>query len=236
MTIAIPRLLGAAVLVPSFLAFAACGSSSSSDVSASSPTKSAAEPPASKTTTGAEATIQEVGFGQQDEYVWTTALVKNETSDAGQTVTVHFNLKDAKGKVVASGDQVSAFNWAGQAVPIGTQISAPQHVEIASVDATVDVEDDGIGTASDDWGTFKGNLYKDYGQWAARFTVKNPTDKPLKGSALQIICVNATGDIIGGDAEFPELIPASGVTVVDSTNLYLSEKPASCTGYLTPWM
>jgi len=66
--------------------------------------------------------------------------------------------------------------------------------------------------------------------------VKNPTDKPLKGSALQIICVNATGDIIGGDAEFPELIPASGVTVVDSTNLYLSEKPASCTGYLTPWM
>jgi hypothetical protein len=151
-------------------------------------------------------------------------------------VTVHFNLKDAKGKVVASGDQVSAFNWAGQAVPIGTQISAPQHVEIASVDATVDVEDDGIGTASDDWGTFKGNLYKDYGQWAARFTVKNPTDTPLKGSALQIICVNATGDIIGGDAEFPELIPASGVTVVDSTNLYLSEKPASCTGYLTPWM
>jgi hypothetical protein len=236
MTIAIPRLLGAAVLVPAFLAFAACGSSSSSDVSASSPTKSAAEPPASKTTTGAEATIQEVGFGQQDEYVWTTALVKNETSDAGQTVTVHFNLKDAKGKVVASGDQVSAFNWAGQAVPIGTQISAPQHVEIASVDATVDVEDDGIGTASDDWGTFKGNLYKDYGQWAARFTVKNPTDTPLKGSALQIICVNATGDIIGGDAEFPELIPASGVTVVDSTNLYLSEKPASCTGYLTPWM
>jgi hypothetical protein len=236
MTTAFHRLLGTTALVPALFAFAACGSRSSSDVSASSPTNSTATPPASKTTTGAKATIEKVGFGQQDEYVWTTALVKNETSDAGQTVTVHFNLKDAKGKVVASGDQVSAFNWAGQEVPIGTQISAPKHVEIASVDATVDVEDDGIGTPSDDWGTFKGNLYKDYGQWAARFTVKNPTDKPLKGSALQIICVSAKGDIIGGDAEFPELIPASGVTVVDSTNLYLNQKPKSCTGYLTPWM
>ena len=233
MTSAIRALLGTAI-VPAVVALAACGSTSS-DVSASSPTKSVANPPATKLS-GPKATIEKVGFGQQDQYVWATALVKNETSYAGQTVTVHFNLKNAKGRVVASDDQVSAFNWGSQEVPIGTQIEAPKQVKIASVDATVDVEDDGIGKPSSNWGTFKGQLFEEYGQWLARFTVKNPTEKPLKNPALQIICENSKGDIIGGDAEFPDLIPASGVTVVKTLGLYVNEKPASCTGYLTPWM
>jgi hypothetical protein len=239
MTLSVRRALGTAALIPAVLALAGCGSSSSDVANGSSPTKSASSLPASNATgdnpAGAKATVTKVGFGQQDEYVWVSALVKNETDDAGQTVTVHFNLKNSKGKVVSSGDQVSAFNWGGQEVPIATQVSAPKHVEIASVDATVDVEDNGIGETSDDWGTFKGKLFQQYGQWQARFTVKNPTDKPLKNSALQVICVNRQGDIIGGDAEFPELIPASGVSVVESLNTYVSEKPASCTGYLTPW-
>lgn len=226
--------LGAAVL-PVVALLTACGSTSS-DVTASSPTKSAASSSTVTKAAGPKATIEKVGFGQQNGYVWSTALVKNNTSDAGQTVTVHFNLKDATGNVVASGDQVSAFNWAGQEVPIGTQVDAPKHVTVASVEATVDVEDDGIGTPSDDWGTFEGQPFREYGQWQARFTVKNPTDKPLKGSALQIICQNSKGEIIGGDAEFPDLIPASGVTIVKALNTYLNEKPASCTGYLTPWM
>jgi hypothetical protein len=231
--------LGAVMIVPAALALVACGSTSSGVATGSSPTKGVSGPPASKAATvkpsGAKATITKVGFGQQDEYVWASALVKNQTADAGQTVTVHFNLKNSKGKVVASGDQVSAFNWAGQEVPIATQISAPKHVEIASVDATVDVEDQGIGKTSNDWGTFKGRLFRQYGEWGARFTVKNPTANPLKSPALQVICVNAMGDIIGGDAEFPELIPPSGVSVVESSELYVNEKPASCTGYLTPW-
>lgn len=235
MTFATRRLVGAALSLPAVFALAACGSATSSDVSASSPTSNTASAPASKTAR-AKASIEKVGFGQQGEYVWATALVRNETSNAGQTVTVHFNLKNANGKVVASGDQVSAFNWPSQKVPIGTQVEAPKNVEIASVDATVDVEDNGIGTPSSNWGTFKGQLFKEYGQWQARFTVENPTEKPLKGSALQVICVNAKGDIIGGTAEFPQLIPASGVTVVKTLNTYVNQKPASCTGYLTPWM
>jgi hypothetical protein len=239
MTRSIRSALGTAALVPAVLALAACGSTSSGVATGSSPTKNVSSSPVSNTTgdpaTGDKATVTKVGFGQQDEFVWASALVKNETDNSGQTVTVHFNLKNSKGKVVASGDQVSAFNWGGQEVPIATQISAPKHVEIASVDATVDVEDNGIGETSDDWGTFKGTLFQQYGQWQARFTVKNPTDKPLKSSALQVICVNAKGDIIGGDAEFPELIPASGVSIVESLNTYVNEKPASCTGYLTPW-
>jgi hypothetical protein len=239
MTLRTRILFGTVTLVPAVLALSSCGSASSDVASGSSPTKSVSSEPSSRSgdekSRGAKATVTKVGFGQQDEYVWASALVKNETDDSGQTVTVHFNLKNSKGKVVASGDQVSAFNWAGQEVPIATQISAPKHVEIASVDATVDVEDDGIGETSDDWGTFKGKLFRQYGQWQARFTMKNPTDKALKSSALQIVCLNAKGDIIGGDAEFPELIPPSGVSVVESLNTYVNEKPASCIGYLTPW-
>jgi hypothetical protein len=235
MTIAISGLLGPAALVPAVLVLAACGSSTSSDVTASSPTKSVSSSPTATQTPAGKATITKVGFGQQDEFVWTTALVKNETDAAGQTVTVHFNLKNANGTVVASGDQVSAFNWAGQEVPIATQVDVPRHAVIASVDATVDVEDDGIGTTSSDWGTFKGRLFRQYGDWGARFTVKNPTSEPLKNSSLQVICEDANGDLIGGDSEFPELIPPSGVAVVTSSNLYVDEKPASCTGYLTPW-
>jgi hypothetical protein len=239
MTLSIRSVLGTIALVPAAVVLAACGSTSSGVATGTSPTKDVSSLTSAKTTesetTGAKATVTKVGFGQQDEFVWASALVKNNTEDSGLTVTVHFNLKNSKGKVVASGDQVSAFNWGGQEVPIATQVSAPKHVEITSADATVDVEDNGIGETSDDWGTFKGKLFSQYGQWNARFTVKNPTDKPLKSSALQIICVNTKGDIIGGDAEFPELIPASGVTVVETLNTYLSEKPASCTGYLTPW-
>lgn len=235
------RVIAAAGVVFSVtLTLGGCGSSSSSDATASSPTRSVATPassePGSSETASSEASLVKVGFGQQGEYVWSTALVKNESDNAGQTVTVHFNLKDANGKVVASGDQVSGFNWGGQEVPIATQIDVPKHVQIASVDATVDVEDDGIMPTSDDWGTVEGELVREYGDWQARFTVQNPTDQPLKGSALQVICVNAAGDIIGGSSAFPELIPASGVSVVETFGLYTDEKPASCTGYLTPWM
>lgn len=181
--------------------------------------------------------ILETGFGQSDDYAWVTALVRNNTDEAGQTVTVSFNALNTAGDVVATGSQVQSFNWSGQEVPVGTQIEIPGGEKVASVDATLLVEDDGTfdDLVSEDLGTFPGEIVKQYGDWSARFTVTNPTDELLDTIAFFTICHNEAGDIIGGNSDFPELIPASGEIVVEPLGLYLSEKPAECTGYLTPW-
>jgi hypothetical protein len=199
---------------------------------------SVSEPTATKAAleSGGDATIVKAGFGQQDEYVWASALVHNNTSDAGQAVVVSFNLKDAKGAVLATGSQTSGFNWGDQDVPIATQVEVPKNTKVASIEATVVVEDRDISATSSNWGTFEGTVSEgEYGGWSATYHVKNPTSTLIKSPALEEICMDAKGNIIGGTSEFPDLIPASGEIVVTSDNLYLGQRPARCTGYLTPW-
>lgn len=186
---------------------------------------------------GPQATVVKAGFGQQDQYVWASALVHNNTKEAGQTVVVSFNLKDANGAVVATGSQTSAFNWADQTVPIATQIDVPNHAKVTSVEATVDIEDTNIGTKSEDWGSFDGAITRgEYGGWQATFHVKNPTAAMLKKPALQSVCMDDKGRIIGGSSDFPDLITPHGEIVVNEDNLYTDKRPATCTAYLTPWM
>jgi hypothetical protein len=221
------------------LAMTACGSGGDSGVAQQSATRDASPTDNSPSSSSKAGTLVKTGFGQQDEYVWATSLVRNDSDHAGQTVVVSFNLKDKSGKVVATGSQTSAFNWPGQEVPVGTQVEAPKHVKVASVEATLDVEDAGAfdDEVSDNLDSYDAVIAKgEYGGWSATYHVKNPTDQAMKGTALQEICMNTKGDIIGGTSEYPDLIPPSGEIVVKSDNLYLSEKPASCKGYLTPWM
>lgn len=186
-----------------------------------------------------QGTVIESGFGQSNEYAWVMALVKNQSDHAGQTVTVNFNLKDSSGQLIASGSQVSAFNWVGQELPVATQVDLGKHVKAASIEATVLVEDEGTfddEVVDQDWGTFSGEIYQQYGSWGAKFVVKNPTDEPLDGSAVEVICHDATGKIIGGSSTYPDLIPPSGETMVDVSDLYTDVKPNDCIGYLHPWM
>lgn len=165
--------------------------------------------------------------------------MQNESDRAGQTVTVNFNVKDASGQLIASGSQVAAFNWVGQKVPIATHVDLGKHVKAASLEATVLVEDDGTfddEVVDQSWGTFPGKIYQQYGTWGAKFQVKNPTSEPLTGSAVEVICHDATGKIIGGSNAYPELIPPYGETLVDASSLYTDAKPHDCVGYLHPWM
>lgn len=185
-------------------------------------------------------TLVDSGFGAQYGYAWTIARVQNNGDHAGQTVTVNFNLLDESGELLASGSQVSHFSWPGQVLPVATQVEVPKGKKPATVEATVLVEDEGTfdDQSSEDWGTFPGKIYQpEYSDsYGARFEVTNPTDEPLEGSSLQVVCTNKSGEVIGGSGEYPELIPASGRVLIDVPSLYTTTKPARCTGYLAPWM
>jgi hypothetical protein len=215
----------------------ACGGTDP-DVVDSQTSKAAPSEAASSEAAKPQGTILESGFGQSDEYAWVTALVQNESDRAGQTVTVNFNVKDASGQLIASGSQVAAFNWVGQKLPVGTQVDLGKRAKAATVEATVLVKDDGTfddEVVDNDWGTFPGKIYQQYGTWGAKFQVKNPTSEPLDGSAVEIICHDASGKVVGGASAYPELIPPSGETLVDASSIY-AVKPHDCVGYLHPWM
>lgn len=181
--------------------------------------------------------LLESGFGQGDsEYVWVTALVENKSNHVGQTVTVSFNIKNESGEVVATTDQVESFSWPGQKLAVGTQADLDPGVRAASVEATLLVEDENtFGTeATDDLGTATADIVKsEYGDVEARYTVKNPTSKPLKDPRIGVICKDKAGKVNGGGSDYPTLVPPSGEIKVE-TSLIVSAKPGTCTAYIGP--
>lgn len=176
------------------------------------------------------------GFGQSDEYVWVTSLVKNNASTVGQTVTVQFNLYDKTGALIGSDSQVESFASIGQLLAAGTQIDLKAHQKAARVKATLLVEDEGV-FSDEPFPAIKTSAVKvgkdEFGGVSASFDVMNPTNKPLKDPRIGIICYNAKKQIIGGSDEFPDLVPPSGKYHVDSS-VNVSGTPATCTAYAGP--
>jgi hypothetical protein len=159
--------------------------------------------------------------------------VHNNSDKVGQTVTVQFNAKDAAGKLLKSESQVESFSRVGQDLAVGTQIDVPSGTKVATVDATLLIEDDGT-FSSEPFPEMKVSTVKlvpnDYGDSDAVFELSNPTDQPVKSPRLGVICYNAAGKIIGGGVDFPDLVPPSGKVVVE-TNIITSGKPASCRAF-----
>lgn len=176
------------------------------------------------------------GFGQSDEYVWVTSLVKNTASTVGQTVTVQFNVYDKADKLVGSTEQVESFRSVGQLLAVGTQLDLEPGVKAARVKATLQVKDDGT-FSSDPFPLIKTSAVKigkdEFGGVSGTFDVINPTDKPLENSRIGVICYNAKKEIIGGSSEFPDLVPPADKYHVTST-LNVSGTPDSCTAYAGP--
>lgn len=211
------------------------GCGSDSDVIDQDSSTSPSEAKATDKPTKDQGTILESGFGQDGEYVWVTALVKNKSDHGGQTVTVSFNLKDATGKVIATETQVESFTGPGQRVGVGTQVSLDPGAKAESMDATLLVEDETTFEESDlEFDPVVAQVHKDeYGGVTARFPIKNPSSDPLQDLRIGIICKDKAGKIDGGGVEFPDLVPPSGEIVADS-HILTSGVPASCTAYISP--
>ncbi|GAA4116743.1 hypothetical protein GCM10022415_13920 [Knoellia locipacati] len=212
------------------LALASCGGGEKTSESDTSDPKV----PAAQTTPPKElGALVKSGFGQRDEYVWVTAIVHNNSTYVGQTVTVNFNVLDDKGSVLKSEAQVESFSQPDADHIIGTQVSLEPGMKAAKVEATLDVEAN--GTFSDKpfpaLPVSKVVIKKsEYGGQEASFEVSNPTSQPLKDLRLAIACADAAGNLVGGGSEFPELVPANGKVRVDS-NIIVSGNPASCSVY-----
>ena len=194
-------------------------------------TTEASEKPADQS---GKATLVKTGFGAQGDYGWASAIVTNSSPDnVGMFVTVHFNLLDSRGDLVASEDQVEMFTSANQTLALGTQVDIAGKKKVTKVEATLGLDNK---TEIDDQPSLpvgKVKLKKDYGTYNAIFEVKNPGTTAQKSARIGIVCFSDSGKIIGGGSDYPELIPARG-RVLEEAMLLTSGKPDSCDAYAAP--
>lgn len=193
------------------------------------PTGTAAADPS----TSAGVSLVAVGFGQDGEYAAPVAIVKNNTSDVGQFVTVNFNLLDKSGEIITSEQQVEQITWPGQQLVLPTQAEVGKK-KVAKVEATIDVSDpDDSGASKPQFTTGPVKVAKERygGGWGGSFEVINPSGEKLTDLRIGVVCYNKGGDIIGGTAVYPELVPANGKVKAETTVLITSGKPTSCTAF-----
>lgn len=202
-------------------------------------TATAAPPEASSTASADPASdrgvsLIAVGFGQDGQYLAPIAIVKNNTQEVGQFVTVNFNLLDSSGRILVSTDQVEQITWAGQELLLpGWADLDSTKTKVARIDATIAVSEPSsftrpppkytagpVKVSKDDFGGYEG--------W---FEVMNPTAGKLIDLRIGVACYNKTGDIIGGTAVYPELVPANGKIKATTTNLTVSGKPHTCKAF-----
>ncbi len=225
------------------LVLAACGGGGSQTVVSTAGSGSEAAPPAAATSAAAQGDGQsavklvQAGFGQRDEYVWVTSIVEATGDDAvGKFVTVQFNVLDKSGEILGSTEQVEALTAKGQKVALGTQVDLPSSkVKAAKVEATVVVGNDAGDLPADFQVTAtKVKIGKDeYGDVTATFQLANAGEAPAKDTRVGVVCMNKAGDIIGGTAEYPEVIPAKGRIRVDAS-VITTGVPATCEVYPGP--
>lgn len=211
----------------------ACGGSDEPTTDSATSERSTAAPATSAPAEleGDAGEIVKSGFGQRDEFVWVTSLVKNNTDEAGATVTVQYNVKDAAGAILVSGEQVESFSRGGELLAVGTQLDVPGGAQAATVEASLVIEPDGIGSEFAEIPVGPVTVSTDdFGQPAASFEVTNPTSEPLMSPRVGVICYDAAGTIIGGTSEFPD-VPPSGKARVDTNFLLVSGTPATCEAF-----
>lgn len=201
-------------------------------VSEAGSTPDAAEKP-TKEKPGAK--LEKTGIGRDGDYGWVSAIVSNTSSEnVGRFVTVQFNMMDAKGKLVASQDQVEAFTSETQTLAIGTQVELVDKPKITKVEATLGLGDK---ASTDDMPNLSVGKVKvkqtEYEGRQASFEVKNPAPTAQKSARIGVVCLNKSGKIIGGGSDYPDLIPAKGHVLVEAS-VITSGKPSHCEAYAAP--
>ena len=227
--------------VSRLLAVVACGALSACASSTPSTTTTQQDPGAAATSRNESpeassrkdtaVTLLKSGFGLAGEYAYVIALVRNDSSKSGGTVTASFNLLDASGDILATETQVESFPRPGAVMSLGTQVSVPAGKKPVKVEATVDVEWPGIGSqepfpvvpatpvqlVKQEFGT----------SYVAKSTLTNPLDTTLKSPRVSVICYNAAGVPIGGGTDYPDLLPPHGKALTE-VDLLTTGKPAKC--------
>lgn len=125
---------------------------------------------------------------------------------------------------------MESFSRLGQDLAVGTQIDVARGAKVATVEATLLIEDNGAFSSEPfpemPTGPVK-IVLDDFGGRTANFELTNPTDRPVKSPRLGIICYSNAGKIIGGGSSYPELVPASDKVLVEGMIL-TTGKPATC--------
>ena len=173
------------------------------------------------------AEIKEFGFGQARDYVWATALVHN-VGHVGEFVTVHFNLLDAAGNLVASDNQVESFVNQEGLTAVGTQISVPAGTKIVSIKPTLSVSE--YGTSDTPKPAIAPVPVTLEGEEAS-FVLTNDSDGNWEGVRVGIVCRDASGSVTGGGSAFPQLVPAGSQSVERVSFLIKSDSTKQCTAY-----
>lgn len=225
-----PRVLPL-VVVPTVLLAAACGGDPDvveSTTSGASSSSESAEPE------GEQGQLVDAGFGQDGEYAMVGALVKNTSDEAGQSVTVQWNLLDRAGDVISTTTQVSHFAWPGQDLAVVAPADAPE--KAVEVEATLLVEDDGTfaDATSDDLGSADAELVKrGYGRMVAQVALTNPLTTVLKDPGIPVLCFDGAGKIAGAGSTYAELVGAGG-TFREDVDVMVGSGATSCKAYLQP--
>lgn len=172
------------------------------------------------------AEIVEAGFGQEGEYAWVTALVRN-VGQVGEFATVQFNLYDDAGTLIASGEQVESFVAESGVTAVGTQVEVPDGQRAASVKATLAVSE--YGMSGQPYATIAPVEFNAESN-SATFVVENPSSENWEELPIGVICRDGSGTIVGGGSAYPSLVPAGSESMID-TYLISSAYPTSCAAY-----
>jgi len=198
------------------------------------PQDPASAPTSSDPTSEQGVSLVALGFGQAEKYVAPIAIVKNNTQDVGQFVTVNFNLLDKSGTVIASTDQIEQITWPGQELLLpGWEELDSAKTKVAKVEATISVSDpDNSQQALAQYTTGPVKVTEDeFGGYQGSFDVLNPSAEKLTDLRIGVACYNKAGDIIGGTSVYPELVPANGKIKAETSSLTVSGKPNSCKAF-----
>jgi hypothetical protein len=218
------------------LVLAGCGTSNPDGVEQTAVGSDTPAAPTASASAKPDGHLISSGFGQRDDFVWVTSLVRNDSKKVGQTVTVQFNILNAAGQIIGSESQVESFSRPQQLLVVGTQVSLPANEKATKAEAALLIENNGAFSSKPfpEIPTSAVTIGEDeYGDTTGTFGVSNPTNAPLKNTRVGIICYDPKQNVVGGAAEYPDLVPPSGKIRIDST-LNTRGTPAKCDAYAGP--
>ena len=227
--------IGSALLLGALaLAVSACGGGDSGDLRrGSTPATTKAESP-EKAQPSVE--LVDAAFWQDGQIAKGIVIATtNNPESVGEHVTTSVKFIDQAGRTIRTDVQVDSFAWDGQqlVLPVFASLDDPEST-VASIDASVSISDHGSPQKSRpelpvlDSESIIEN--PDGGGELAAFTFTNPTDEDLSGLRIGVVCYDATGKIIGGGVDYPNLAAAGKSMRIDA-NVTTGVSPSSCRAF-----